>query len=97
MALPIAPIATVALRYGVRYGAVALATYAVARAARERGARDQRAEDAMDDLAEGLHFRREDEQVNGGGRFVRTIRLGDNGPGVEIDATALTRIRFRRL
>jgi hypothetical protein len=51
----------------------------------------------MDDLAEGLHFRREDEQVNGGGRFVRTIRLGGNGPGVEIDATALTRIRFRRL
>lgn len=92
MALPLAPIAGFALRYG----AVALAAYAVARAA-ERGPRDQRAEDAMDDLAEGVIFRREAEQVNGAGRYVRTVRLGRSGPGVEIDAVALTRIRFRRV
>ena len=97
MPLPIAPIAGVALRLGMRYGAVALATYAISRAAQERGARDQRAEDAMDDLSEGVHFRREADQVNGGGRFVRTVRVGTSGPGVEIDASALTRIRFRRV
>ncbi len=97
MPLPIAPIAGVALRLGVRYGAVALATYAISRAAQERGSRDQRAEDAMDDLGEGVHLRREADQVNGGGRFVRTVRLGQSGPGVEIDASALTRIRFRRV
>lgn len=92
MALPLAPIAGVALRYG----AVALATYALARMA-ERAPRDQRAEDAMDDLAEGVQFRRESDQVNGAGRFVRTVRVGTRGPGVEIDASALTRIRFRRV
>ena len=51
----------------------------------------------MDDLAEGLHVRREADQVNGGGRFVRTVRIGRSGPGVEIDASALTRIRVRRV
>jgi hypothetical protein len=92
MALPLAPIASLALRYG----AVALTAYAVARLA-ERGHRDQRAEDAMDDLPEGVRVRRDAEQLSGAGRFVRTIRVGPGGPGVEIDATAITRIRFRRV
>ena len=92
MALPLAPIAGVALRYG----AIALATYAITRTASGL-ARDQRAEDAMDDLGEGIGFRRDGEQVNGGGRFKRTVRFGAMGPGVEIDATALTRIRVRRV
>lgn len=96
MALPIAPIAGVALRIGLRYGAVALATYAVARAAGDTP-RDQRAEDAMDDVPEGVHVRRDDEQINGAGRFRRTVRLGPDGPGIEVDATTLTRIRFRRV
>jgi len=42
MPLPLAPIATIALRYGV----VAIATYAVTRRI-ERGYFDQRGEDAM--------------------------------------------------
>ena len=92
MALPLAPIAGLALRYG----AVALTAYAIARVA-ERGHRDQRAEDAMDDLPEGVRIRREAEQVSGAGRVVRTFRVGHGGPGVEIDATAITRIRFRRV
>lgn len=92
MALPLAPIAGVALRYG----AVALAAYALSRTA-ERAHRDQRAEDAMDDLPEGLRFRKDAEQVNGAGRFVRTVRIGTSGPGIEIDASALTRIRLRRV
>ena len=92
MAVPIAPIAGIALRYG----AVAVATYMVAR---KTGAarRDQRAEDAMDETAEGLHIRRDGEQMNASGRLKRTVRFGHSGPGIEIDATTLTRIRIRPL
>ncbi|MBD3676968.1 MAG: hypothetical protein HUJ27_01035 [Rhodobacteraceae bacterium] len=92
MALPLAPIAGIALRYG----AVALAAYAVTRSF-EPGRRDQRGEDAMDSLDEGLTFRRDPEQVNVTRRFHRVIRLGESGPGLEIDATALGRIRFRKV
>jgi len=92
MALPLAPIAGVALRYG----AVALAAYAVARQT-ERGRRDQRAEDAMDEVPEGVTLRRDGAQGNATGRFRRVVRLGASGPGVEIDATALGRIQVRRV
>lgn len=92
MPLPIAPIAG----FAIRYGAVALATYAVARNL-PAPPRDQRAEDAMDDVSEGLSLGKDDEQVNGAARFRRVIRLGANGPGVEIDATALTRIKFKKV
>jgi len=92
VALPIAPLAGLALRYG----AVALTAYAVSRSS-GHGRRDQRAEDAMDDTGEGLHLRRDGEQMNASGRVRRVIRLGSTGPGVEIDATALSRIRIRRL
>ncbi|HDR29565.1 hypothetical protein [Rhodovulum sp.] len=92
MPLPIAPIAGVALRYG----ALALAAYAITRYSTPLR-RDQRSEDAMDELHEGVHFRRDSEQVNGGARMKRTIRVGPAGPGIEIDASALGRIRFRRV
>lgn len=94
MALPLAPIAGVALRYG----AVALAAYALTRRAGP-GRVDQRAEDAMDDLPEGFtaHRPRDRDQVNASGRVRRVIRLGAAGPGVEIDLSTLTRIRFRRV
>lgn len=92
MPLPLAPIAGIALRYGT----VALATYAVTRKV-SNGRRDQRAEDALDDLEEGLSLRREAGQTSSTGRFKRKIRLGENGPGVEIDITALGRIKIRKL
>lgn len=92
MPLPLAPIAGVALRYGL----VAVAAYAVTRRL-ERAHFDQRAEDAMDDVNEGISLRRTPDQVNGTGRFRRIIRVGDNGPGVEIDITTLGRIRFRKV
>ncbi|MFV2002360.1 MAG: hypothetical protein ACC619_05215 [Paracoccaceae bacterium] len=92
MPLPLAPIAGFALRYGI----VAAATYAVARNV-ERGHFDQRAEAAMDDVNEGLSVRREAEQINTTGRFRRVVRLGRDGPGIEIDVTALGRVRFRRV
>lgn len=92
MPLPLAPITAIALRYGT----VALATWAVARQV-ERGRRDQRVEDALDGLHEGLTARRETDQVNATGRFRRVIRFGTSGPGLEIDATALGRVRFRKV
>jgi len=90
--LPLAPITGIALRYGT----VALATYAVTRKV-SLGRRDQRAEDALDDLEEGLSARREPGQASSTARFKRKIRLGENGPGVEIDITALGRIKLRKL
>lgn len=92
MALPLAPIAAVALRYGI----VAVATYTVTRRI-QRAHYDQRSEDAMDDVNEGLSVRRESDQINGAGRYRRTVRLGANGPGVEVDITTLGRVRFRKV
>ncbi|UWQ14157.1 hypothetical protein K3556_14800 [Aliiroseovarius sp. M344] len=92
MPLPLAPIAAIAIRYGT----VAVATYALARSI-ERGRRDQRYEDALDDVPEGLTARRDNDQVNATARLRRVIRFGDNGPGIEIDAVSLTRIRFRKV
>lgn len=94
MALPLAPIAVVA----AKYGAVALAGYALARQV-QTGRTDQRAEDALDELHEGVsaHRPRDREQVNAAARMRRVIRLGVNGPGVEIDASVLGRIRMRRV
>ena len=92
MPLPLAPVAGVALRYG----AVALITYAVTRKI-SHGRRDQRAEDAMDDLNEGLSVRREAGQTNATARFRRVIRIGNNGPGVEIDISALGRLTIRKI
>ena len=92
MPLPLVPIAGIALRYG----GVALATYAVTRKV-SHGRRDQRAEDALDDLEDGLSLRREAGQTSSTARFKRKIRLGENGPGVEIDITALGRLKIRKL
>lgn len=92
MPLPLAPIAGVALRYGV----VAVTAYAVTRRL-ERGHFDQRGEEAMDDINEGISARRNNEQTNASGRFRRVIRLGSAGPGVEIDVTAIGRIRIKRI
>ena len=94
MALPLAPIAGVALRYG----AVAVAAYVLTRQV-GRGRVDQRAEDALDELPEGVtaHRPHDRDQVNGGARIRRTIRLGPTGPGVEVDLSAFGRLRFRRV
>jgi hypothetical protein len=94
MALPLAPIAV----FAAKYGSVALAGYALARQI-QVGRTDQRAEDALDELHEGIsaHRPRDRDQMNAAARFRRTIRLGTSGPGIEIDASALGRIRMRRV
>lgn len=92
MALPLVPIAGIALRYG----AVAFAGYMIARNV-SRAPRDMRGEEAMDDVNEGLSMRREPDALHGTGRIKRTIRLGETGPGIEIDATSLARIKIKRV
>jgi len=92
MALPVAPIAGIALRYG----AVALATYAATRAMTP-GRLDQSVEDAMDETPEGMTFRRDRGQANGTARWVRTVRIGKAGPGVKIDATGFARVKVTRV
>ena len=92
MFVPIAPIAG----YAMRYGTVALAAYVLSREV-ETARRDQRAEDGHDDLTEGLAVRRDPGQANANWRFRRVFRLGENGPGIEIDASALARIKIRKV
>ncbi|MGB1234695.1 MAG: hypothetical protein ACPG5U_03055 [Planktomarina sp.] len=92
MALPIAPFAGIALRYG----GVAAATFVATRAI-PRMRRNQKTEDVLDTVEEGFEFRRDPEQITGTGRYRRTIQIGRNGPKIELDIASLTRIRFRRL
>jgi hypothetical protein len=94
MPLPLAPIAGVA----ARYGAVALVAYAASRRI-NRSPTLQANEDALDTVDEGLsaHRPRDRQQVNGAVRWRRIVRLGANGPGMEIDITALGRIKFRKV
>ncbi len=92
MPLPLAPIAAIA----VRYGTVAFATYALASKV-ERGRRDQRAEDALDELAEGTSLRREAGQANATTRFRRVIRLGPTRPGIEVEFSSISRVRIRKV
>lgn len=91
MPLPLAPVAVAAIRVGV----VALVAYGAKRALRP-GRTDQRAEDAMDGMDEGLAFHRPDDrgQTNAAARFRRVIRFG--ATSVEIDAAALGRFRIRK-
>ena len=94
MPLPLAPIAGLALRYG----AVVIATYALTRKISVRHAHfDQRGEEALDDVGDGVSVRRAADQVNSTTRYRRVIRAGGGGPGIEIDITALGRIRFRKV
>lgn len=91
MALPLVPTAIVA----ARYAAVGLAVYAAWRAAAP-ARRDQRAEDALDELPEGTTLHRDDDAARASLRLRRVIRLGNAGPGLEIDLAALGRLRLRR-
>lgn len=86
MALPIIPIALAA-------GVVALARNVSVSAV------DQRIEDRLDEVSEGLsaHRDRDGTQLNAAYRWKRVVRFGKSGPGVEIDASALGRLRFSRV
>jgi hypothetical protein len=102
MALPIVPIAGIA----VKYGAMALAGYILARRIAP-GRTDMRAEDALDDLPEGvtMHAPRGPGGTPGPGqrqlgltaRLRRTLRPFGTAGGVEIDLAGMARLRLRRV
>lgn len=98
MPLPILPLAAPVLKYG----SVALAAWLLARriAPTIHEARiDQRAEDALDDLPEGLGTRRPADrpQRNLTGYYRRRIHVPGLGRTIEIDATFIARLRARTL
>lgn len=95
MPLPVLPTLPVLTSFALRYGSVALTTYAVSRQIKI-GRRDQSEEDAHDKIEEGVTLRREAGQHNATGRFRRIIRLGKSGPGMEVDASAFARLKFRK-
>lgn len=100
MPLPAVALTPVAL-WAVRAGAAALAVWAARRALAATaapGRTDQRAEEALDDLGEGLaaHAPADREgQRNAAWRLRRVLRWP--GGGVEVDLAAVARMRLRRL
>ena len=92
MALPLVAVAGTAIRVGI----FAWGAYALVRR-KTIAPKDYRAEFAMDDIVEGAHMRRDQGQANATMRWKRVIRIGSNGPGIELDATGLGRIKFRKV
>jgi hypothetical protein len=95
MPLPLAPLLPLAIRLGL----VATTTLAVTRWVRSSthpGRTDQRAEDALDDLGEGLSLHRpadRAEQTNATARVRRVVRF--RGRAYEVDAGLMARFRLR--
>jgi hypothetical protein len=92
MPLPLLPMVRIAFRVGLP----ALVGYAAARALRP-GRTDQRAEDVLDGMDEGLAVHRPQDrgQTHAAARFRRGVRWSDGA--VEVDAALLGRFRVRRL
>jgi len=92
IALP--PLALFALR-AAAVGAV------IAYVARRRpdGPRDFHRETALNETPDGLELdaehRPDEARLGAAGRFRRVIRIGRSGPGVEVDAAGLGRVRLR--
>ncbi len=97
MPLPLSPLLPLVLRVGV----VATTTFALTRLVQSSthpGRTDQRAEDALDELGEGLSLHRpadsaEDRQTNATARLRRVIRF--RGRSFEVDAGLMARLRLR--
>lgn len=97
-----APVALAPIAWkAAQLGAVAAVTWYAARRSRPEGPRDLWRERVLDDVEEGLEtdFDRSDGSARTGvaARWRRTIRLGQTGPGLEIDAAGLARIKLRRV
>ena len=99
MPLPLAPLLPIALRLGAATAA-GLAVRSWVNRNTFPGRTDQRAEDALDGLGEGLSVHRpadradaEVSQTNTAARLVRVIRFGNRA--WEVDAGLIARIRLR--
>lgn len=96
MPLPIAPVAAMALRYGV----VALAGAVIARKGfKPRDGKDALREASFENCKDGVEFTRTDNenerQFEASHGHWRRIWLGDHG--LEIDSRVLGRLRLRRV
>lgn len=97
-----APIALAPLAWkAAQLSAIAAISYYAARRQRPHGPRDIWRETALNDLDEGLETEatRSDGEarVAAAGRLKRGIRLGANGPGIEIEFASLSRLRFTKI
>lgn len=97
MPLPLAPILPIALRLGA-VAATGIAARSWLRRRSFPGRTDQRAEDALDDLGEGISLHRPadragDRQTNASARVRRVIRF--RGREYELDAGLVARLRLR--
>ena len=94
MPAALAPLAWTALRLGA---VAAVALIASRNASRPKSAEHQAVLDALPEGIGGHTHRSEAERaVHGHGRLRRVFRFR-NGPAVEIDASALGRVRLRRV
>ena len=97
MPLPLVPVAAFALRAGLVTAAIWVVRRKVMQTTRA-GRTDQRAEDVLDAMDEGLAAHAPGDragQRNAGVRLRRVIRWA--GGGVEVDLAAMGRLRVRRL
>lgn len=97
MPLPLAPLLPLALRLGA-VAAIGLAARRMVAARTWPGRTDQRAEDALDDLGEGITAHSPADapgQHNAGLRLRRTIRF--RGKTYEIDAGMMARFRLKEI
>ncbi len=98
MPAPIAlsPIAWMAVRYGA-LAAVAL----VAARNRASAPKDPTHETILDEIPEGVratpHRAEAESALHTNGRVRRVFRLRRDGPGFEVEAAGLARVRFRRV
>jgi hypothetical protein len=91
----LAPFAWTALRLGA---VAALALLASRGASRPKDAEHQAVLDGLPDGVGGHTHRSEAERaLHGHGRLRRVFRFPPGGPAVEIDASALGRLRMRRV
>lgn len=99
MALPAVLLSPVALRALQVGGALALAAWVASRKRAESGPErvDMASEDALDRIPEGADLRADpaNGRADAEARWRRVVRFG--GRGVEIEAAALGRLRWRRV
>jgi len=97
-----APVALAPVAWKVaQFGAVAAVAWYAAHKRRASGPREIWREHVLNDTEEGLEtdFSRTSDEARAGAafRWKRGVRLGADGPGVEIDLSGLARLKLRRL
>ncbi len=84
----------------VRYGTVAALTLIAARN-RASHPKDPAHDAVLDELPEGVrakpHRAEAESGLHGDGRVRRVFRLRPGGPGIELEAAGLARLRMRRV